>query len=420
MRLPLLLAACFLATAPLGAQDAGATTRLGVYLDCQTTYCDFDFFRTELTLVNWVRDRQVADVHLLVTTQATGAGGSEYTVNFIGLRQFAGMADTLRYVSPPAASDDDRRRGLARVFRLGLVRYVARTPDAARLTIAMEGAKPGGESQTSPRNDRWKSWVFRVGLNTNANGEEQYKSVDLGGSLSANRITAAAKTEIFVRESYSQSDFELDDTTTFININRFYGATLLHAKSLGEHWSAGMRGSLSSSTYDNFRTAIRLAPAIEYNVFPYSQSTRRQIRFEYDLGYTMFRYRDTTIFFKLKESMPYHRLAAAVATREPWGSIDVGAAATQYLHDLSTYRISNFGELSLRLFRGFTLNGFGSYDIIYDQFGLALKDFTPEQKLTRQFQLGTRYRYFGYISLNYTFGSIFNNIVNPRMNSWFD
>ena len=420
MRLPLLLAACFLATAPLGAQDSAATTRLGVYLDCQTTYCDFDFFRTELTLVNWVRDRQVADVHLLVTTQATGAGGSEYTVNFIGLRQFAGMADTLRYVSPPAASDDDRRRGLARVFRLGLVRYVARTPDAARLTIAMEGAKPGGESQTSPRNDRWKSWVFRVGLNTNANGEEQYKSVDLGGSLSANRITAAAKTEIFVRESYSQSDFELDDTTTFININRFYGATLLHAKSLGEHWSAGMRGSLSSSTYDNFRTAIRLAPAIEYNVFPYSQSTRRQIRFEYDLGYTMFRYRDTTIFFKLKESMPYHRLAAAVATREPWGSIDVGAASTQYLHDLSTYRISNFGELSLRLFRGFTLNGFGSYDIIYDQFGLALKDFTPEQKLTRQFQLGTRYRYFGYISLNYTFGSIFNNIVNPRMNSWFD
>lgn len=102
------------------------------------------------------------------------------------------------------------------------------------------------------------------------------------------------------------------------------------------------------------------------------------------------------------------------------GSIDVGSAATQYLHDLSTHRISNFLELSLRLFRGLSLNGFGSYDIIHDQFGLALKDFTPEQKLTRQFQLGTRYRYFGYVSVSYTFGSIYNNIVNPRMNSWFD
>jgi hypothetical protein len=181
-----------------------------------------------------------------------------------------------------------------------------------------------------------------------------------------------------------------------------------------------LRASMSSSTYDNFLRAVRVAPALEYNIFPYSQSTRRQIRFEYDLGYSMFSYRDTTIFFKTKESMPYHRLTAAVATREQWGSIDVGSAATQYLHDLSTYRISNFGELSLRLFRGLSLNGFGSYDIIYDQFGLALKDFTPEQKLTRQFQLGTRYRYFGYVSLSYTFGSIFNNIVNPRMNSWFD
>ena len=420
MRLSRVLFALLVLTAPAGAQDTASAPRVNVYLDCQTSYCDFDFFRTELTLVNWVRDRQVADVHLLVTTQATGAGGSEFTVNFIGLRQFAGLSDTLRYVSPPAATDDERRRGLGRVFRIGLVRYLARTPDAARLNVSLEGAKPGGGAQTSPRNDRWKNWVFRVSANSNFNGEEQYQSKNLGGSLSATRITTAWKTELFLRENYSQSDFELNDTTTFVNINRFYGATLLHTKSLGEHWSAGLRASLSSSTYDNFLRAVRVAPAVEYNIFPYSQSTRRQIRFEYNLGYSMFAYRDTTIFFKLKESMPHHRLTVAVATREQWGSIDVGSAATQYLHDLSTYRISNFGELSLRLFRGLSLNGFGSYDIIYDQFGLALKDFTPEQKLTRQFQLGTRFRYFGYVSLSYTFGSIFNNIVNPRMNSWFD
>lgn len=420
MRHSLILALLATTLATAQAQDTASTQRLSVYLDCQTTYCDFDFFRTELALVNWVRDRQVADVHLLVTTQTTGAGGSEYSVNFIGLRQFAGMADTLRYVSPPAATDDERRRGLARTFRLGLVRYLARTPAATRLNVSLEGEKPGGDAPTSPKNDRWKNWVFRISMNSNFNGEEQYRSRNLGGSVSANRITAAWKTEVFLRESYNQSDFELDDTTTFVNINRFYGATLLQTKSLGEHWSAGLRASMSSSTYDNFLRAVRLAPALEYNIYPYSQSTRQQIRFEYNVGYSLFAYRDTTIFFKTKESMPYHRLALAVATRKPWGSIDVGSAATQYLHDLSTYRIANFGELSLRLFRGLSLNGFGSYDIIYDQFGLALKDFTPEQKLTRQFQLGTRYRYFGYVSLSYTFGSIFNNIVNPRMNSWFD
>jgi hypothetical protein len=419
MRLLPSLALSLLCVAPALAQDT-TSAQLNVYLDCQTTYCDFDYFRTELTLVNWVRDRQVAQVHLLVTTQATGAGGSEYTINVIGLRQFAGMADTLKYFAQPTATDDDRRKGLARVFRIGLVRYLARTPAVARLNVAFEKDSAGASAQASPARDPWKNWVYRVGLNSNLDGEEQYKSRNFGGSISASRITRAAKTEIFIRENYSQSDFELDDTTTFININRFFGATALHAKSLGEHWSAGLRGSVSSSTYDNFLRAARVAPAVEYNVFPYSQSTRRQIRFEYDLGYAYYAYRDTTIFFKTKENMPYHRLALALATREPWGSIDIGSAATQYLHDLSTYRVSNFGELSLRLFKGFSLNGFGSYDIIYDQFGLALKDFTPEQKLTRQFQLGTRYRYYGYVSLSYTFGSIFNNIVNPRMNSWFD
>ena len=89
MRISLGLAACLLQAALLSAQDSASTARVGVYLDCQTTYCDFDFFRTELTLVNWVRDRQVADVHLLVTTQATGAGGSEYTINKVFSDDFA-------------------------------------------------------------------------------------------------------------------------------------------------------------------------------------------------------------------------------------------------------------------------------------------------------------------------------------------
>ena len=95
---------------------------LSVYLDCQNVFCDFDYFRTELGSVNWVRDRAVADVHMLVTTQQTGAGGGEYTVTFIGLRQFAGLTDTLKYVSPPSATDDDRRKGQAGLFKLGLVR----------------------------------------------------------------------------------------------------------------------------------------------------------------------------------------------------------------------------------------------------------------------------------------------------------
>ena len=112
------------------AQNVQAAA-LKTYLDCNDFQgCDFDFFRTEITAVNWVRDRQVADIHILVTTQTTGSGGREYTATFIGLGRFAGVSDTLTYASPPAAPQDEVRRGLARVFRAGLVRYIARTPAA--------------------------------------------------------------------------------------------------------------------------------------------------------------------------------------------------------------------------------------------------------------------------------------------------
>lgn len=406
------------------AQEAAPATPatpppMSVYLDCEDWEgCDFDFFRTELTMVNWVRDRQVADVHLLVTTQQTGAGGREYTVTFLGLRHFTGVTDTLKYVSPPAATRDDKRRGLARVFRLGLVRYLARTPAAERLTIGYSGeTKEGG--QTKPANDRWNYWVFRTSLNGWTNGEKTYKAYNMYGQVGADRVTEQWKTRLSVYESYRQSEFEISATEKFVNIQRGYSGSLLQVKSLGQHWSAGLRGSITSSTYDNYRRVLRVLPAAEYNLFPYSQSTRRQLRLEYNLGYIDFRYNDQTIFFKTQESMGLHRLLVSLETQETWGSIELGVAGTEYLNVGDKYRIGSYTELSLRLFRGFSLNAYAQYDVIHDQFNLALKNFTPEEILTRQFQRGTTYRYFANVGLSYTFGSIFNNVVNPRMSGGF-
>ncbi len=41
-----------------------ASGSINVFLDCQTFGCDFDFFRTEVAFVNWVRDRESSHVHL--------------------------------------------------------------------------------------------------------------------------------------------------------------------------------------------------------------------------------------------------------------------------------------------------------------------------------------------------------------------
>jgi hypothetical protein len=69
-------------------------------------------------------------VHILVSRQATAGGGREFTLEFIGRERFAGMTDTLVVTSLPSDTEDALRRLLLRVVQLGLMRFVARTPEA--------------------------------------------------------------------------------------------------------------------------------------------------------------------------------------------------------------------------------------------------------------------------------------------------
>ncbi len=68
-----------------------------VFIDCWR--CDRDYIRTEITYVNYVRDRKDADIHLLVTDQGTGSGGREYTLAFIGLKSLT-VWKTPYYILP--------------------------------------------------------------------------------------------------------------------------------------------------------------------------------------------------------------------------------------------------------------------------------------------------------------------------------
>ena len=85
-----------------------------VFLDCNGPGCDFDHFRREITWVNWVRDRQDSDVHLLVTSQMTGGGGWHYTLDYLGRGGFVGQDRSLTYTSDPDDTDAEVRKDLPR------------------------------------------------------------------------------------------------------------------------------------------------------------------------------------------------------------------------------------------------------------------------------------------------------------------
>src|SRR5690242_21332771 len=49
------------------------------------------------------------------------------------------------------------------------------------------------------------------------------------------------------------------------------------------HWSAGVQASVNHSTFGNVDIGFAVGPAIEYDIYPYSQSTRRQLTFLYSV-----------------------------------------------------------------------------------------------------------------------------------------
>lgn len=409
------------AALPAGAQEVTppppANDAANVFLDCGYQ-CDEEFLRTEITWVNWVRDRTAADVHLLVTTQTTGSAGTEFTLAFIGQRRFAALADTLKHVTPAAATSDERRRGLRRVIALGLTRFVARTDAGSRVTITSAAPAGGPGARPAPVNDPWDHWTFRLNANTNFNGEQSYESRYYYGSVSANRITEAWKITLSANQSQNISRFVFEEAdgarTAFESFRRDMGLHSTLVKSLTSHWSAGMRSSITSSTYYNQSSNISIVPAIEYNVFPYSESTRRQLRLQYGAGGRALDYRHETIFGKTSETKPLHSGSISLDMRQQWGSATFSVDGQQYLDSPKNYRLSTFANANVRLFKGFSFNFYGGYERLRDQIYLSAEGATRDEILTRQQQLATGYSYWGGLGLSYTFGSIFSSVVNPR------
>jgi len=411
------------AARPDSAALAGAVR---AFLDCAPTSrelargCDFDFIRTELGWVTWVRDRFDADVLLLVTGLRAANGGQEFTVTFLGQKRFVGRVDTLRHSSLPNDPDDRLRRDLVRTFALGLAPLAARTPVKPLLSVAFQAPRGLGGGRTSPQSvrDPWNFWLFRSSVNGFANGEQRQRFANGFASVTANRITANTKITTGLSADINTQRFTLTDGSIFTNTLRGYGLNALTTRGLGQHWSVGGKVVGQYSDFFNYDANVRVAPAVEYNVFPYAQATRRQLTVLYAPGVSRFDYQEVTIFGRSNETRPDHLLIVAANARQPWGSVNVTATGTQFLDDLTQNNLQLRGQVDLRLGRGLSINVGGSASRVRDQIYLPRGTLTNEQVLVRQRALATGYRYFANFGLSYTFGSIYNTVVNPRFQSF--
>ena len=419
-------AALFIAAGSAAAQAATVQPQTAgeglprVFLDCQANGCDDDFLRTELTWLNFVRDRTLALVHILVTSQQTASGGTELTATFIGLDTLSGKADTIVQFSPQGDTFDERRQVLKRVIGQGMVRYVANSPVAARLSLSYSAPPQGGAVVSSTRGaaDKWNLWVFRVGGGTFFNGEESYKYSNVNGSFEARRTTAGSKIFIGIRGNRNEESYTLTDEngvdSVLVTKRRNYNSEASYIVSMGGKWSAGLQMNASSSVTSNLELGTRFGPAIEYNFFPYSESTRRQLILRYSVGVKNLNYDSLTVYDKLTERLTDHRLTIASEATQPWGGVFGNVIASQYLGDPTKYRVDGFVGMNWRIVRGLNLNFDVGYTKLRDQINLKRGTASQQEVLLRLRQLQTGYYYFGSINLSYTFGSVFSNVVNPR------
>ena len=383
-----------------------------VYVDCRR--CDYNFIRTEITFVNYVRDPELADIHVFVSDEPTPGGGWEYQFSFIGRRAFAGTDYTLKHHIDHNATFEEARIALKTYLKMGLASFMLQTPLGIRFSIDYIDTSEEGTLQDV--HDPWDYWIFQAYVGRVELEKESNKSeFESRWGFFADRVNDEWKFRIrpyfnFGRLKIQTSELEKPATST----ERRHGLETHAIKSLSDHWSLGLFGRYQTDNRQNIKHQTMISPGIEYSIFPYDLATRKSITFTYRLGYGYYDYYEETIYNKTEESLLNHNFQAMVNIRQPWGNIETGLVGSQYLHEMSRSRLEFLGSTSFRLFEGLSVRFQAEYNVIRDQLALPKGEASLEEVLLRQRELATDYSFSGSVAITYTFGSKFANIVNTR------
>jgi hypothetical protein len=411
----MLLLAVAAAAVPADTAPSQATTGFAiqapprVFLDAPGA--DLVALQKGIAFVDWVAAAADAEVVVSIRFETEPTGERTAVLSFQGRKEFVGDDETLRLPAPPGPEPDQEAAALNQTLKLGLMRYVGKTPVSKRIDIALrDKVKPTAVA------DPWNFWVFSLSADGFYMGYETYTSRSTYGSVTANRTTPDWKVRLSANAGSYRSVYRYEgEEIISTSENRSAAATIV--RSLDDHWSVGGFVLVYSSTYANYKINAVFAPAVEFDLFPYSESTRHQLRFLYKLGFNWVRYREETIYDKMKESLFGQSLNATLELNRPWGTASVSLEGSHYLNDIRKNRLQLNSEISVRIFKGLSFNIDGGGSRIRDQINLAKGGASFEEVILRRKQIATSYNYYFSVGLSLTFGSTRSNVVNPRFGS---
>lgn len=392
----------------LNGQVTESTSPVNVFLDANEI--DDDYIREEFTLVNYVRTKEVANVHLLGTRQSTGAG-FHYQFFFIGSKEFEGKNDTLSYYSTPQSTEAEVKEGYTKAVRAGLMHYMALANFYPDYKLEVAESQRGGSTVEA---DPWNSWVFEIGVDGNLGGEDSRKTEQFASELNITKVTPEWRYEFRFDYETEKKIFEYDDyfseSSTLEGGLRYWVV-----KSLGDHAGIGLLGEVQSNTVDNYDFNNIAALAIEYNLFPYDMSSRRQLYLSYFAGVDYRNYIDTTIFDKLFETLPFEKVQLGYSQKEQWGNVYTTLSFQHFFRDFNENNLSLDAGMSIRIWKGLSWEFNVSYSLINDDINISKEELDPEDIILGLRQLSTSSSYDISTGISFTFGSMYNNVVNTRL-----
>jgi len=376
------------------------------------------FFRTEIDWVNWVRNREDADVHVIMTSQTTGSGGNEYQLDFIGREALEGSDDQLFFRSLGTDVEQEELDGVTTTLAIGLARYAALA--GLQGFVTFEPLAPGNEDRDArvlgPQevDDPWNLWVFEVSASGTLDWTETRDSERMSGDFMASRTTPGWKLELHLGANRNVVETLLSDSSVFESTLTDWAAAGQFVYSLANHWSVGLISSFARLPRDNQRLRAEVTPGLEYSVFPYVEATRRTLTTRYTVGPTYSDYLTETIFDKTEETRYQESLQVRYAHRQPWGDGSLSITASHFLDDIDQHNISLRGSVSFRIARGLSLNLGGNLSRVTDQIYLSAEGETDEEILLNLRSRASDKNWGFNVGFSYRFGSIYNNVVNNR------
>lgn len=359
----------------------------------------------------FVSNAMQADVQVNVSSQKGVAGNEKVLLQFVGLKDLAGKNDSSFISFAKGKTATELQVDFEQTMQQSLV-YLFHHTQWQNVFIKQGAALV--DTAVSFTQNKWRNWNFIPGLSGRTENETNSGLLELNANFTARRITQNNKFIINIQHQMQRNSYTYDYQKIMTQVNSL-NILPLYVRSINSHWSAGVTGQFESDEYKNIAASYRLAPVVEYNIFNYAADAPNQLRLVYQTGLINYRYHDTTIYNKTKETRGYQRLALIADLNRSWGSVRTSVQANAFLNNAQQNRITFNTLFSVNLFKGLAFNMQGQLQLVRNQISLLKHPLSDDTYLLDGQQLPTKYYLTADFGLTYTFGNTFNNMANPRM-----